>query len=140
VAVAWGKWVGIGCGAALVIIVTLVVVLFFVVKTLTAGPEQVARQFLDAAAAGNYPAAHAAFSAPLKERQSLQAFAETAAAQKSLFAIADFSFNERSINLETAKLAGTATLKSGTVVPVSFEFVQENRAWKLIAYHIGATE
>jgi hypothetical protein len=138
--VGWGRKVGIGCGVAVVVIVGLIVAIFFVVKTLTAGPEQVARQFLDAASAGNYAKAHDCFSAPLKERQSLQALTDAASAQKSLFAVTGFSLNERSINTGTAKLAGTATLRSGTVVPVSFEFVQEGGAWKIIAYHIGATD
>ncbi|MCX6549606.1 MAG: hypothetical protein NTY02_01130 [Acidobacteria bacterium] len=136
----WLKWVGIGCGGVIVLIAALVTVLFFTVKSMTAGPEQVAKDFLAAASAGDYARAHDAFSAPLKESQPLEAFTAAVKARPSLFSVADLSFTDRSIDLAGAKLAGTATLKSGTQVPVSFTFAKEHDTWKLLSYHIGSQD
>ncbi|MEI6667070.1 MAG: hypothetical protein WCP29_02860 [Acidobacteriota bacterium] len=136
----WGKRIGIGCGALLVLVIVGVVILFFTVKTLTAGPEQVVRSFVDAAAAGDYARAHDYFSVPLKESQPLAAFTATVKANPSLFAIASTTFSDRSIDTSGAKLGGTVTLKAGTTVPASFSLVQENGTWKLISYHFGSKD
>jgi hypothetical protein len=136
----WGKRIGIGCGAVLMLVVVLVAVLFFTVRTLTAAPEQVVREFVDAAAAGDYARAHGYFSVPLKESQSLETFTATVKANPSLFAIASTTFSDRSVDTSGAKLAGTVTLKAGTTVPVSFGLVQENGSWKLISYHFGSKD
>jgi hypothetical protein len=136
----WGKKIGIGCAGILAVVVILVVVLFFAVRTLTSGPEQVARDFLDAAAAGDYARAHGYFSAPLKEKQPLDVFTEAVKANPTLFAIADTTFTDRSIDTAGARLSGTVTLKAGTKVPASFRLVEENKAWKLLSYHLGSAE
>jgi hypothetical protein len=134
----WLKWLGIGCGGLIVLVVVFVVVILLVVKQATAGPEEVVRGFVTAAAAGDYARAHDAFSAPLKDQQSLETFTAAVRANPSLFSVKDLSFSDRSIDLtEGAKLAGTATLASGTQVPVSFQLVKEKDAWKLISYHLG---
>lgn len=135
----WLKWVGIGCGGLVLIAAVLAVVIYFAVRAMTAGPEQVARDFCAAAAEGDYARAHDAFSAPLKQSQPLEAFAAAVRANPSLFEIVDTSFTERSIDLAGATLAGTATLKAGTTVPISFTFAKENDTWRLLAYHIGST-
>ena len=134
----WLKWVALGCGGLIVLGVLAGAALFFVVRTMTAGPEQVARDFCSAAAAGDYARAHDYFSAPLKEKQPLDQFTAAARANASLFDIVDTTFTERSIDLAGAKLAGTVTLKAGTRLPASFTFVRENDDWRLIAYDIGA--
>jgi hypothetical protein len=134
----WFKWIGIGCGGLVLLGIVLVAVIVFTVRTLTAGPEQVARDFCQAVAAGDYARAHDAFSAPLKESQPLEVLIAAARARPSLFKIVDTSFTDRSIDLTGAKLAGTATLEAGTTVPVSFTFAKEHDEWKLIAYNIGS--
>jgi hypothetical protein len=136
----WGKNIGIGCAGLLAVVVILVVVLFFAVRTLTAGPEQVARDFLDAAAAGDYARAHGFFSVPLKEKQPLDVFTETVKANPALFAIADTTFTDRSVDTTGARLSGTVTLKAGTKVPASFSLVEENKTWRLLSYHLGSKE
>jgi hypothetical protein len=112
--------------------------IFFVVRTMTAGPEKTAQSFCAAAAAGDYARAHDHFAVPLKESQPLDVFTAAVQANPSLFRIADTSFTERSIDMAGAKLAGTATLESGTTVPVSFTLVRENDEWKLMGYNIGS--
>ena len=134
----WLKWLGIGCGGLIVLIVVFVAVILLVVKQATAGPEEVVRNFFSAAAAGDYARAHDAFSAPLKDQQSLDTFTAAVKANPSLFNVKDLSFSDRSIDMtEGAKFSGTATLASGTQVPVSFHLVKEKDAWKLISYHLG---
>jgi len=134
----WIKWVAIGCGGLMLLAVVFGVGLYFMVTSMTAAPEQVARDFCAAAAAGDFARAHDFFAAPLKESQPLDVFTATVEANPSLFRIKDTSFNERSIDLAGTKLGGTATLESGTTVPISFTLVRENDDWKLMGYNIGS--
>lgn len=134
----WLKYVGIGCGGLLLVVVAFVAVTFFAVSRLTAEPERVAREFLDAVAAGDYEQAHAHFSAPLKEAQPLDTFTAAVRARPTMFDVADTSFTSRSIDMSVAKLEGTVTLRAGTRLPVSFSLVQENGRWVLLAYNLGA--
>ncbi len=136
----WLKWVAIGCGAVILLGVTIGVGVYFVVRGATAGPEAVAKQFLAAAGAGDADRAYGFFAAPLKEEQPLESFREAVASNPTLFAVVDTSFSERSIDNAGAKLSGTATLKAGTKVPISFSLAKENDSWKLLAYHIGAQD
>lgn len=133
----WVRWIALGCGGLVVLAALFAAFMFFVVKKATAGPEEVVRQFLTAAAAGDYAAAHDFFSAPLKEAQPLEEFSAAVAANPILFKVTDTTFTERSVNLNGAKLAGTLTLAAGTKMPATFSLVKEGDAWKLIAYHIG---
>lgn len=136
----WGKYVAIGCGSLVVLVGMFVAVLFFTVGRLTAGPEAVVRDFVAATSRGDFAAAHAHFSAPLKDQQPLAAL-ETAARQApSLYKVTDLSFSDRSIDTKGATLAGTATLAAGTEVPVSFTLVREQDTWRLLAYRLGAAD
>ena len=133
------KKIGIGCGALVLAFVLFIGGLLGFVWWATAGPEDVVRNFLSAAAAGDYAAAHDYFAVPLKEKQPLEAFISGVKQSPSLFDIADASFTDRSIDMTTgAKLSGSVTLRSGTTVPASFQLVKEGEAWKLIAYHLGS--
>jgi len=137
----WLKWVGLGCGGLIVLFVVIGAGVYFVVRQATAAPEAVVRTFLNAAAAGDYVRAYDTFSAPLKDKQSLDAFTADVKANPSLFAVKDLSFSDRSIDLaEGAKLGGTATLAAGTEVPCSFHLVTEKDAWKLLSYHLGSKD
>ena len=133
----WVKWVALGCGLAVILAIAFSAVLFFVVKKATAGPEEVVQKFLSDAGSGNYEAAYEAFSAPLKESQSLADFAAAAAANSTFFQVKDTSFTSRSIDTAGAEFSGTLTLESGTEMPARFQLVRENDKWKFIAYHIG---
>ena len=135
---AWLKWIGLGCGGAIVLVAVFVVAVLLLVRQATSGPEEVVRGFAAAAAAGDYARAHDAFSAPLKDKQPLDAFTAVVKANPSMFKVKDFSFTDRSIDLtEGARLDGTATLDAGTELPVSFHLVKEKDAWKLLSYHFG---
>jgi len=134
----WLKWVAIGCGSALVLGVLFALAMFLIVRKATAAPEQAVAGFLAAAGSGNYSAAYDYFSAPLKQVQSLEEFTRAARSQPIFFQVTATNFNERSVDLNGAQLAGNVTLKSGTKVPASFKLVKENGAWKLISYQIGS--
>lgn len=133
------KKIGIGCGVLVLAFVLFIGGLLGVVWWATAGPEETVRNFLAAAAAGDYATAHDHFSVPLKEKQPLEAFVSGIKQTPSLFDIADATFTNRSIDTTTgARLSGSVTLRSGTTVPASFQLVKEGEAWKLIAYHLGS--
>ena len=134
---AMGKKIAIGCGVALLAFAVFIGAIVGFVWMATAGPEEAVRNFLAAAAAGEHEKAHDYFSAPLKEQQPLEDFREAVAGSPTLFAIADASFTNRSLDGTTAKLSGSVTLKAGTTLPASFQLVKEGDAWKLIAYHLG---
>ncbi len=134
------KKVAIGCAGALLAIVVLVAVVFFVVGKMTAEPERVVREFLATATAGDYQAAHEHFSVPLQESQPLSVFIEDVERAPSLFAISDLSITSRSIDGSGCEFEGTATLEAGTRVPASFSLVKENEVWKLLSYSIGSKE
>lgn len=134
----WIRWVALGCGSLIVLVVAFVLIITFVVKKATAGPESVIQEFLAAAAAQDYEAAHDHFSAPLKQAQPLEDFTRSAQQNAILFAVKETTFNNRSVDTTGAKLSGTVTLEAGTEVPASFELVRENGAWKLMAYHLGS--
>ena len=134
----WVKWVAIGCGGAVLAVGAFVAVILFIVQKASAGPELVIQQFLADAGAGNYSAAYEAFSAPLKAAQSEEDFAAAASANPTLFQVKDTTFSDRSVNLSSAKMAGTLTLVAGTEMPARFDLVRENDQWKLLNYHIGS--
>jgi len=133
----WIRWVLIGCGSLIALLIVFVVIILFVVKQATAAPEEVVQNFLAETAAGNLEAAHDCFSAPLKEVQPFDQFAAGARANQHLFDIVDTSFTNRSVDMAGAQFEGTVTLKSGTKVPCSFKLVRENDTWKLISYNLG---
>jgi hypothetical protein len=133
-----GKKIALGCGGAAIVAALLAVVLTVVVKKATAGPEAVVKEFLAAAAAGDYAKAHSYFSAPLQQVQPLAQFQAAASARSSFFQVKDTTFSQRSIDTSGAQLSGSVTLTSGTQVPASFKLVRENGAWKLIGYNIGS--
>lgn len=135
----WLRWVLLGCGGLLTLLVVFVVVILFVVKQATAAPEEVVQTFLAEAAAGNLEAAHDCFSAPLKEAQPFDQFTAGVNANRHLFDVADTSFTSRSVDMSGAEFEGTVTLESGTEVPCSFKLVRENDTWKLISYNIGSS-
>ena len=124
-------------GIAVLGVAILGTVIFVVVLRMTAEPEQVVRDFLAQAAAGDYAAAHAHFSAPLQQVQSLEVFSATVQANAMYFQVTDMSFNQRSVDQAGAELAGSVTLESGTELPATFSLVRENGSWKLIKYYIG---
>jgi hypothetical protein len=134
----WVKWVGLGCGCLVVVAAAFAALFYFGIRAATAGPEEVVKEFLAAAGAGDYGKAHDYFSAPLKEAQPLEQFAAAAEANAAFFKVRDTTFNTRSVDTAGATLEGTVTLETGTEVPASFKLVRENDEWKLISYHIGS--
>jgi hypothetical protein len=134
----WARWVGLGCGALMLLGTVIGTVTFLVVQKATAGPEQVVQSFLAAAAAGDFQAAHGYFAEPLKQVQPYETFSTVAGQNRQLFAVEETTFNNRSVDLSGATLAGTVRLVGGTELPASFKLVKENGEWRLISYQIGS--
>lgn len=134
----WLKWVLIGCGGVVLLAGIIGAVAYMGITKATAGPEKAVKEFLAAAAAGDYAAAHNYFSEPLKQVQPYDQFVDAARSQPQFFAVTHTSFNNRSIDQNGAELSGNVTLQSGTKVPAQFKLVKEQDQWKLIAYNIGS--
>ncbi len=134
----WLRWVGLGCGALLLLGAVVGSVIFLVVKKATAGPEDTIKAFLTAAGSGDFTAAHGYFSEPLKAKQPLEEFSAVAAANRQFFQVQDTTFSNRSVDLNGAELSGTVTLTSGTQLAATFKLVRENGQWRLISYQIGS--
>jgi len=136
----WLLWVAGGCGCLVLLAAIFAATLFFGVKAGTAGAETVVKSFLDSAGKGRYVEAYDYFSAPLKATQSLETFRTTASENSHLFQVKDTTFTERSVDLTSAKLAGSLTLESGTDIPAKFDLVKENDAWRILNYSIGSND
>lgn len=121
----------------LLIMIGIGAAIWFGVMKATEGPEKVAREFLEAAAEGDAARAYETFSVPLRDVQSLEQLQAMMDQNPSLFATTDATFSNRKVDGSGAELSGTATLESGTEIPVSFSLVRENDEWKVISWDIG---
>ena len=135
---AWARWIGLGCGALLLLGTISSSVFFLMIKKATAGPEQTVKAFLAAAGRGDFPAAYDHFSSDLKNVQSLEKFTAEAAAHQRFFQVQETTFNNRSVDLQRAELSGSVTLTDGSEKPASFKLMKENGQWKLTSYEIGS--
>lgn len=135
---AWARWIGLGCGAILLLGSVAGTVFFVLMQKATAGPERTIQAFLAAAGSGDFTTAHGYFSADLKQVQPLDQFSSQAAAHQQLFQAQDTTFNNRSVDLHHADLSGTVTLTGGTQVPASFKLVKEDGEWRLTSYQLGS--
>lgn len=138
----WVKWVLLGCGGAILLIGLVIALsvggLFKAVGKATAEPERVVKEFLAAAAAGDYQAAHNHFSSALKQEQPYDQFVSMAQANQHLFQVTHTKFNNRAFGVAGVTLGGELTLQSGSKAPAEFKLIQENNQWKLISYNIGS--
>ena len=132
------RWIGLGCGAFLLLSAVAGSLFFLVLKKATAGPEQTVQAFLAAAGSGDFATAHGYFSEALKEKQPLAEFSDLAAKHQQAFQVQDTTFNNRSVNLGGAELSGSVTLTSGDQLPASFKLVKEKGQWRLISYQLGS--
>lgn len=133
----WVRWLGLGCGAFLLLGAVVGSVFFVALRLATAGPEKTVKAFLAAAATGDFAAAHGYFSEPLKRAKPLAQFSQEASPYRHLFAVTDTTFSNRSVDMSGAELSGSVTLQSGTTIPAAFKLVRENGQWRLSEYQIG---
>ena len=133
----WARWLGLGCGAFLLLAAVAGTVFVVFLQKATAGPEQTIQAFLAAAGTGDFATAHGYFSERLKEVQPLEQFAGQAEAHQELFRVKDTTFNSRSVDLRGAELSGTVTLATGDELPASFKLVKEKGEWRLTSYQLG---
>jgi hypothetical protein len=134
---AWLRFIGIGCGALLLLGMVAGSLFYLVIQKATEGPAGTVDAFLTAAGSGDYDMAHGYFSEDLKRVQPLDQFSAQAAAHQQLFQVQDTTFNNRSVDLKGAKLSGSVTLTGGNELPASFELVKENGQWRLTSYQLG---
>ncbi len=135
---AWLRFLGIGCGALLLLGMVAGSLFVLVLGKATEGPEATIKAFLAAAGSGDYGAAHGYFSEELKRVQPLEQFSAKAAEHQQLFQVQDTTFNSRSVDMSGAKMSGTLDLTNGTELPASFVLVKEKGQWRLTSYQLGA--
>ncbi len=133
-----GKGIGLGSAGLAVVVGGFVTIQCTGGRAATAGLEAAVRGFLRAAAAGDYPAAYAYFSAPMREAETLAEFSAVAHENSFLFQVEETTFHQRTADTQRAELAGTVRLASGSEVPASFRLIKENGVWKLRGYQIGS--
>ena len=134
---AWARWLGLGCGALLLLGAVAGSVFFLMIKKATAGPEKTVQEFLAAAGRGDFADAYDHFSSDLKTVQSLEQFTAEAAAHQGFFQVRETTFNSRSVDLQRAELSGSVTLTDGVEKPASFKLMKEKGEWKLTSYQLG---
>ena len=134
----WLRFLGIGCGALLLLGMVAGSLFFLLIRKATEGPEETVKAFLTAAGSGDFDTAHGYFSADLKRVQPRDQFSAQAAAHQQLFQVRDTTFDNRSVDLQGAKLSGSVTLTAGPVLPASFELVKEDGQWRLTSYQLGS--
>jgi hypothetical protein len=134
----WARWLGLGCGAILLLGTLFGSAFFLVLHRATAGPEEAIQGFLAAAGSGDYTKAHGYFSTALKQVQPLDLFTKVASEHQQLFQVQDTTFNDRAVDMAGAKLSGTVTLTNGTKLPASFQLVREDGQWRFTSYQIGS--
>src|SRR4051794_10055078 len=120
----WLRWLGLGCGALLLVSSVVSVLFLTVLKKATAGPEDTVHAFLTAAGSGDFATAHGYFSEELKKVQPFDQFAQVAKANQHLFQVQDTTFNSREVDLSGAALAGTVTLTGGAQMSADFKLVR----------------
>jgi hypothetical protein len=133
----WWVWLLGGCGCLTLVAVAAGLAMYFGVRAITAGPEQVVQDFLAAAGAGNAVEAHGYFSQPLQAEQPLEELSRVIEERPHLFRVTDTTFTSRSRDGSRASFSGTVTLERGTRMPASFVLVKENDDWRLLSYEIG---
>src|ERR1044072_2189856 len=98
----WARWLGLGCGALLLLAAVAGTGFTVFLQKATPGPQQTTQAFLAAAGTGDFATAHSYFSERLKEVQPLEQFARQAEAHQQLFQVKDTTFNSRSVDLRGA--------------------------------------
>jgi hypothetical protein len=117
----------------IVILVVLVIAAFggsiglFAFK-LTAGVADAGTSFLKQIATAGPDAAYAS-AAPVFQAQTSRAALADLSRRLGLAELDDVSWSSRSITGSNATVSGTATLKSGTKLPIEITLVKQNDVW-----------
>ena len=124
------KWLKIALGVVAGIIAVIVAIVYIAIWATSGLVEPVDRQ-LAALKAGNMEAAYAETSQAFQDATPMQAFTVFVDQNPILKDTASHSFTNRSINNGIGVLEGQLTSSSGAVVPVTYQLVKENDAWKI---------
>jgi hypothetical protein len=129
-------WVGVGCCSCLFIMTLLGGGCFAALYFGTAAPVAAARAEISAVKAGDIDAAYALLSSEYRQQVSRGSFEAFVTKHPGLRENTDSTFMSRSVQNDTAKLAGVLT-HSGGAEPVIFELVKENGSWKISSLRVG---
>lgn len=93
--------------------------------------EPIDRQ-LAALKAGKMEAAYEETSQAFREATPLARFTAFVDANPILKDAAEHTFSSRSIENSVGKVSGTLTSSTGGVIPIEYQLVKENDAWKIL--------
>ena len=130
-------WVLTGCGGCLLAIVLFVAAIGGGVWMMTQGPAEDTRAQLERIGAGQLDAAYAELAESYQARLSREQFEALVAAHPALQGYAESTFNSRSVENDTARLAGSLSSASGGVEPVRIELVKERGQWRITSIRFG---
>ncbi|TSA45115.1 DUF4864 domain-containing protein [bacterium] len=132
----WKK-ILIGIGA----FILLIIILAFAA---TSGITSVAEKQLNLLSSGNTKAAYELTSQEFQRTVSYDDFMNYVNRYAVLKNNKSHNFTSRETNGDTGKITGTLEAKDGTVTPVTYQFIKENKDWKILSLDLssaaGATE
>lgn len=133
-------WVGIGCGGILLIGLLIgagIGLMVYKGVQMFQAPAEAVKLHLADVKAGNLDAAHARLTAEYQAevtKEELQAFA---AKHPSFGQNADTTFNNRSMQNDTATFGGSLRASSGESEATTFNLVQQGGVWKISDIEVG---
>jgi hypothetical protein len=126
-------WKKIALGVVGFIVVVVVIALWA-----TSGVIEPIDRQLAALKSGDLQAAYAETSTGFRDAVSFEKFEAFVKQYPALSRNASHSFSSRSTNASgSGEVKGTLTDDRGAVLPVQYQLVKENGAWKILGLHIG---
>jgi hypothetical protein len=131
------RWLKIVLGI-LAVFVVIIAVAVGVAFWATSGLVDTIDRQLAAIKKGDYQAAYNETSLGLRDKFSLAAFEAYVKRYPVLVNNKSHSFSNRSFKDSVGRVEGTLTDTRGQVMPVQYQLVKENDAWRITYIHIGA--
>jgi len=125
------NWLKILLGVAVGAAAVIALIVWFAIWATSGLIEPIERQ-LAALKAGDMNAAYAETSEAFKGATSMEQFAAFVDNNPIMKDAASHSFLNRSINNGIGFVTGTLTSSTGGVIPVEYQLVKENDAWKIL--------
>jgi hypothetical protein len=125
------KWLKIALAVAVGAAAVIALIVWFAIWATSGLIEPIERQ-LAALKAGDMNAAYAETSEAFKGATSMEQFTAFVDNNPIMKDAASHSFPNRSINNGIGFVTGTLTSSTGGVIPVEYQLVKENDAWKIL--------
>jgi Domain of unknown function (DUF4864) len=124
------KYIALAASGCLVVLLFFGAIFYFVFRV-TSGPVDIVNHQLDALRSGDIDRAYSYCSGAFKQSTNLNAFRYFVESHPLLKHAKDFSSPSREISGSTATLKGTINGLDGSKLPVEYQMINENGAWKI---------